>query len=98
MSVVEEEVHYVAVFDHIFFPLDTHLACVAHRAFPSEGDEVFIFYDLGADEAFLEVGMYDSGAFGRFPAVDEGSCAHLVGSGGEECLEVEKGVSRAYQS
>ena len=54
-SDVEEEVHDVAVPDDIVLAFDAELAGGAACRFGFQFDEVFVFDDLCADEAFLEV-------------------------------------------
>ena len=54
-SDVEEEVHDVAVPDDIVLALDAEFAGGAACRFGFQFDEVFVFDDLCADEAFLEV-------------------------------------------
>ena len=54
-SDIEEEVHDVAVPDDIVLALDAELAGGAACRFGFQFDEVFVFDDLCADEAFLEV-------------------------------------------
>ena len=59
-SDVETEVHDVAVLHHVFLAFNTELAGLAHALFAVERYIVGILYYLGADEAFLEVGVDDT--------------------------------------
>ena len=61
---IEAEVHDVAVLHDVFFAFYGHLAGVAYGALAAEGHIVVVFDNLGADKAFLKVGVDDTGAFG----------------------------------
>lgn len=65
-SDVEPEVHYITVLHDVVFAFDREPAGVTHGSFAAEADIIVIFDDFGADETFLEVGVDDACAFGRF--------------------------------
>ena len=90
--------HDVAVLSHIVLALDSHLSGFAYSLLGAECHEVVIFDDLGAYEAFLEVSVDHTGTLRSLAAAHESPGAHLVGTGGEECLKIEQRVSGTYQS
>ena len=90
--------HDVAVLDDVLLAFDAELAGLADAGLATERNVVVVFDDLGADEAFLEVGVDDAGALRGLAAAHERPGTHLVGSGGEVGLQVEQVVGGAYQS
>ena len=95
---VEPEVHYVAVLNHIFLAFHPEASGLAHGCFAAELHIIVVFDDLGADEAFFEVGVDDAGASRSLAAADKSPGTHLVGSGCEVGLQVEQGVGGAYEA
>ena len=98
MLYVEEEVHDVTILDYVFLAFDSEFSGGAACGFRFEGDEVFVFDDLGADEAFFEVGVDHSGGLRGLVALVDGPCAAFVSSGGEVGAEVEEGVGTLDES
>lgn len=84
--------HNVAILNDIVLALDTELTGAAAGSLRLEFDEVIVFDDLSADEAFLEVGVDYAGGLGRFVAFVDCPGTAFIGAGGEEGLEVEKAV------
>ena len=63
---VEEEVHDIAVLDHVVLSLDSHLSGFADSALASEGHVVVILYNLRTDKAFLKIRMDYAGTLRSF--------------------------------
>ena len=75
--------HDVAVLDDVVLALDGELAGGAAFGFGAVFDEVVVLDDFGADEAFLEVGVDDSGGAGSLVALVDGPGADFGLAGGE---------------
>ncbi len=54
---VEQEVHYIAIFNDIIFAFRSHLTGFFRALFTFIGNKVVKSDSLGADKAFFEVGM-----------------------------------------
>ena len=93
-SDVETENYDVTVLKNIVFTFDVHFSGLLDCSLTAVVNIVIIFYNLGADEASLKVGMNDSGALGCLAALAECPCTHLLGPGGEEGLQIEQSVCR----
>ena len=85
--------HDITILDDIFFSFDTHLSCFFYCRFRTIGDIILIFDDFGTDKAFFEVGMDHTGALRGLPAFMERPGAAFIGTGCQECLQVQELVS-----
>ena len=92
ISDIEAEVHDVAVAHHVFLTFDSHFTGLAHGGFATECHIVIVFYHLGTNETFLEVGVDYTCAFRGFGATTESPRTHFVGTGGEVGLKIEKRI------
>ena len=90
--------HDIAVLNDIFFSLDTHLSGFFYSRFRTVGNIILIFDDFGADKAFFKVGMDHTGALRGFPSFMESPGTTFVGTGGQECLQVQELVSGLDQT
>ena len=90
--------HDIAVLNDIFFSLDTHLSGFFYSRFRTVRNIILIFDDFGADKAFFEVGMDHTGALRGFPSFMESPGTTFVGTGGQECLQVQEFVSGLDQT
>ena len=107
-SDVEQEVHHVAIFDHVLFALGAHLARIFGPLFAFERNEIIKRDGLRADEAALEVTVDDASGLGgggtdwRNPAaaglVDTGGCgsspANQIGGSRPNLRETALGPAR----
>ncbi len=84
--------------NNILLAFDSHFAGLAYGRLAAEGDVVVVFDYFGTDEAFFKVGVYDTCAARSLGTAAESPCAHFVGAGCEECLKVEQGICRTYQT
>lgn len=89
---IEAEVHDVAVLNDVVLALDAKFSGLTDSSFRAVLDVVVILDHLGADEAFLKVGVDHAGALGCFPTFVVGPCLHLHLSGRDEGLEIEQMV------
>lgn len=89
---VEEEVHDVTVLDDIVLALDSEAAGSAAFGLGAVLDEVIVFDDLGADEAFLEVRVDDSRGTGGLVALVDGPGPDFGFSGGKVGTQAEQVV------
>ena len=90
--------HDVAVLHNIFLALDADFACLAALRLASECHIVVIFDNLGTDKTFLKVGVDNAGALRGFPSFMESPGTTFVGTGGQECLQVQEFVSGLDQT
>ena len=90
--------HDVAVLDDVVLALDGELAGGAAFGFGAVFDEVVVLDDFGADEAFLEVGVDDSGGAGSLVALVDGPGADFGLAGGEVGAQAEQVVGGADQA
>src|SRR3546814_9431802 len=88
-SVVEAELHDVAVLHDVVLALEPRLALRASLGHRAERDEVVEGDDLGLDEALLEVGVDDPGRLRGLPALADRPRAHLFRALGQVGLEAE---------
>src|SRR5258707_7179830 len=71
-SQIKAEMHDVAVLDDVFGAFEAHLAGILGALLAVGRDEILVGDGLGADEAFLEIGMYDAGRLRRLAAPRDG--------------------------
>src|SRR5262245_33392357 len=91
----EAEVQHVAVLDDVVLAFEPELAGVARPRFAVERDVIVVSDGLGADEAFLEIGMDDSRRLLRPRSVRHGPRARFLRAGGEIGDEAEQLVALA---
>src|SRR5689334_20052624 len=84
----------VAVLDDIVLAFEPELAGIARSRLAIETDIVVIGDGLGADEAFLEIGMDDACRLRRPGAPGDGPGARLLGADGEISYEMEQLITR----
>ena len=89
---VKAEVHDVAVLHNIFFSFDAELSSLAYSSLGAILDIVFVFYDLCADESFLEVCVDYAGTLWCLPSFVVGPCLYFHFACGDECLKVKQRV------
>src|SRR5579872_6578116 len=87
------EMKHVAVGDDIILAFETKFPGFAGARFAAAGDIIRIGDCLGANEAFLEIGVDDAGGLRRFSAFFDSPGARLFRSHREERHEVEKFVA-----
>ena len=100
-SVCEAEMQDVAVGDDVVLALEAELARFASPRLAAIGDVVVVGDGLGADEAFLEIGVDDAGRLRRFrPFLDRPGPRFLRADGKEsdEVQEVVAGADDAVQA
>ena len=86
---VEEEVHDIAVLDHVVLSLDSHLSGFADSALASEGHVVVILFITSARIKPFSKSVWITPAHcGALLPLHESPRAHLVRAGGEECLKI----------
>src|SRR5262245_61859523 len=91
----EAEVQHVAVLDDVVLAFEPELAGVARAGFAVERDVIVVSDGLGADEAFLEIGVDDTRRRLRPRAARHGPGARLLRPGGEIGNEAEQLVALA---
>src|SRR5260370_42670886 len=90
--------HDVAVGHAISLSLEAHLTRVTGTALAAERHIVIVGDGLGADEAALEIRMYDGGGLRRLgPARDRPRC-RLLRAGGEIGDQIEEPIAGADQA
>src|SRR6266404_2060167 len=94
-SQIEAEMHDVAVLDDVFGAFEAHLAGILGALLAVARDEILIGDGLGADEAFLEIGMDDAGRLRRLAAPGNGPALCFLRADGEEGHEVEQRIAGA---
>src|SRR5262249_49855402 len=92
---VEAEMEDVAVLDDVLRAFEAHPAGVLGALLAVIGDEVGVGDGLGADEAFLEVGVDDARRLRRLGAAADRPGARLLRSDREIGDEVEELVAGA---
>ena len=74
---VKAEMHDIPIMHHILLPFQAHLARFLGALLAFESYELIIGDDFGPDEAFLKIGMDDSGRFGCSVSYVDGPRAHF---------------------
>src|SRR6478735_11926019 len=96
-SIVEAELHDVAVLHDVVLALETRLALRARLDDRARRDEVVERDDLGLDEALLEVGVDDTGRLRGLPALADRPGTSLFRTGREVGLQAERVESDARE-
>src|SRR6185312_6334302 len=89
-SVVEAELHHVAVLHDVVLALDASLALGAGLGDRTGLDEVVEADHLGLDEALLEVGVDDAGRLRGLPTLVDRPRARLLRARREVGLQAER--------
>src|SRR5438132_4949876 len=97
-SVINPEMHHVAVGDDIFLAFQSQLAGVAGAGFAVQRDVIGIGDGFGPDKALFEIGMNHAGRRGRLGAAMDGPGAGLLRAHGEIGDEIEQLVAGADQA
>src|SRR4029079_4988345 len=98
ISIIEPEMHYVAVGDDVFLTFQPELACVARAGLAVQRDVIGIGDGLGPDVALFEIGMDHAGRRRPLGAAVDGPGAGLLRAAGEIGDEVEQLVAGADQA
>src|SRR4051812_36072316 len=98
ISIVEPEMHHVAVGDDVFLAFQPKLAGFAGAGLAVQRDVIGIGDGLGPDEALFEIGMDHAGRRRPLGAAVDGPGAGLLRADGEIGDEVEQLVAGADQA
>src|SRR5438128_300145 len=94
-SQIKAEMHDVAVLDDVLRAFEPHLARILGALLAVARDEILIGDGLGADEAFLEIGVDDAGRLRRLAAPRNRPGLRFLRADGEEGHEVEQRIAGA---
>ena len=94
----EQEIHHVAVFDHVFLALCAHLASIFGSLLAAVGNKVFKGNGLGPDVAFFKVGVDHPGRLRTGIADMNRLGTHLFNPSREIGLQPQQAVRRADQA
>src|SRR5574344_206792 len=89
---VEQEMHDVAILDHIILPLDPHLPGGSHGRLRLQGGEILIFDNLCADKALLKIRVDDTGRLWSLVTFVDGPCPAFIRTSREKGLKSQQMV------
>ena len=91
---IEQEMHYIAVFNDVLLTLDADFSCIAASLLRAKCHIISILDNLGTYKTLLEIGVDNACCLRSLRTARVGPSTRLVGTRSEECFEVEQAVSR----